>query len=65
MTQQEYLSTLQRIHAADSREAIGKLYTELVGYDPFDDEPSLTLAEVKITLQDYVWEDYFQWNDGE
>jgi hypothetical protein len=43
-----------RIVAAADAETLGALYEEIVGYDPFADDPSISISEVRATLAGFV-----------
>ena len=42
--------------AATTKEALGALYVEAIGYDPFEDDASNTVEEVRDVLDDAVFE---------
>lgn len=46
---------VDRIRAADTP-ALGVLYADLIGYNPFEDDPAITTDDVRSTLLDYVRE---------
>ena len=35
------------------RDALAKEYVSKIGYDPFEDDPTITVAEVRQTLAEY------------
>jgi hypothetical protein len=38
---------------ADEKAALRAEYIDLIGYDPFEDDPSTTVDDVRETLADY------------
>ena len=38
------------------RDALGSLYAELIGYNPFEDDHSVSVAEVRRILTEYLGE---------
>ena len=49
---------VQRIRAAQNDVlALGKLYKEIVGYSPMEDDPWITMGEVYCTLLDFIREE--------
>lgn len=50
------LSALVDSIRAASEPRLGELYAELIGYNPFTDDPSITTEDVRSTLLDYVRE---------
>lgn len=55
-TRTAQLSALvDEIRAADTP-ALGKLYADLIGYNPFEDDTAITTEDVSSTLLDYVRE---------
>jgi hypothetical protein len=42
--------------AAGDRAALGALYADIVGYNPFDDEPDADLIDVSLILRDFAKE---------
>jgi len=39
---------------ADEKTALRAEYIDLIGYDPFEDDPSTTVDDVRETLADYT-----------
>lgn len=44
---------LSRMVDAKERETLAAEYVELIGYDPFEDDPTITATEVRETLRGY------------
>lgn len=47
---------VEQIKAAADKQALASIYLDLIGYDPFEDEPSNTAEEVRAVLLDFVRE---------
>lgn len=45
-----------KLEAATTAEALGALYAEIVGYDPFADDPAISASEVHDTLTGLIEE---------
>ena len=53
-------ASVEQIKTAVDQQALATLYVEMVGYDPFEDEPANTVQEVRETLLDFVRELCFE-----
>lgn len=48
--------TLATVHAAHTSAELASLYESWIGYNPYEDEPEITDADVREILIDYVAE---------
>lgn len=48
-----HIDALESMVATKERSVLAAEYVELIGYDPFEDDPTITAAEVRETLRGY------------
>ena len=53
MTNEEYAAAWAALLAAGDKELLRREYIDLIGYDPFEDDPVMTADDVKQLLADY------------
>ncbi len=53
MTNEEYAAAWAALLAAGDKELLRCEYIALIGYDPFEDDPSMTVDEVREIIADY------------
>lgn len=53
MTQEQYLAEFQAMLDAGEKELLRAEYVSLIGYDPFEDDPTLSVSAVRDVLADY------------
>ena len=53
LTQEQYRAEFQALLDAGEKELLRAEYVSLIGYDPFEDDPTLSLSAVRDVLADY------------
>jgi hypothetical protein len=53
MTLEQYRAEFQTLLDEGEKELLRAEYVSLIGYDPFDDDPTLSLPAVRDVLADY------------
>ena len=53
LTDDQYRAEFQALIDAGERELLRAEYVSLIGYDPFEDDPSMTVGEVREIIADY------------